>query len=85
MLDSCFAARILESRLFLLRAKSDQTFLIGLQKGTFQQVDTIRDSRKDSVQAFLNRLGLTRQIDDQRPASDHGGLPGENGGWDFFQ
>ena len=51
-------------RLLLLRAECDKPRFIGFEKGSADQVDTVGDRGENCVQALVNRLGLTGQVDD---------------------
>ena len=48
--------------------------------GSSDQINAIRHRREDSVQRFLDRLGLAGQVEDQGVAADHPHLAREDGG-----
>lgn len=68
-----------------LGSKGDDMLRIGLQVRAADQVDAVGDRGEDRVQAFTDRLGLTRQIHDQATAANAGRLTREDGRGHFFQ
>src|SRR5947199_1458747 len=44
------------------------------------EIEAIRHRRKNAVERFLDRLGLTGQVEDQRAAADDADLPRQNRG-----
>src|SRR5437763_3646236 len=59
--------------------------LVGLDVRTADEIEAVRDRGENAVEGFLDRLRLTRQIQDERAAADHADLPREDRGWHVLE
>lgn len=66
-------------------SESDDPVFAGREEGAADQVDAIRDRGEDTIEAFADSAGLTREIDDKASASDARRLPREDSGRDFLE